>query len=210
MAIVPTVRTWSVGEVVTALTLNGIRDGLRFLLSGRPKLVLRQTTQQVVPMTGGSALAFQFEGIDSDGMFDGATDATKVTVQTAGWYRALALLTVDASNCSINTAPATAAQVKGGLLSANPNQAWSVNVTVQVTSGGINDIVLWGSGGAGWGNYSAKAQAAGLVYLNAGDVIQVFATHDPGLFEDGTLKTSAYATGNDGSVSRLELEWVSS
>lgn len=204
MADVPTPRSWTVGEVVTALKLNGIRDALRFLLSGTPLLVLRQTAVQTIYFSQWSKLAFQTEGADTDGMFDAGIDATQVSVQTPGWYRVTAVLAVDPSAAAVNSGSETA-QTRGGALSADPNRNWGCTVAVAI--GG--DYALMNSSGAGWGTGVQTFQASGLVYLNAGDTLSVWAVSDAGIY-DGTLKTAAAQVGFDGSVCRLELQWVSS
>lgn len=85
MATVPTPRTWTVGELLTAAKLNtDLRDGLTFLLS--PPLAVLKASAGTVTGGGDKPIAFQLEDIDRDGGHSTVTNVTRYTAQTAGWY----------------------------------------------------------------------------------------------------------------------------
>lgn len=88
MATVPAPRTWTVGELLTAAKLNtDLRDGLNFLLSGKPLALLTKTVGQSIPTGGGTNLVtWDAETIDRDGGHSNSVNNTRYTVQTAGWY----------------------------------------------------------------------------------------------------------------------------
>lgn len=87
MATVPVPRTWTVGELLTASKMNtDLRNGLNFLLSGKPLAVLQRTATQSFTNNTPAFVTWNTELIDRDGGHDNATNAQRYTAQTAGWY----------------------------------------------------------------------------------------------------------------------------
>ncbi len=85
MVAIPFQRTWGVGEEVTAALLNAnIRDGYNFVLKDRPLLRISAGTSTSIPNATWTAISFNTEHTDTDGMF--APTSTTVTVQTSGMY----------------------------------------------------------------------------------------------------------------------------
>ena len=93
MATLPTPRTWTVGELLTAAKLNtDLRDGLLFLFNpplcslqtgSTTQSIANNTTTDIVFSTAASAI----ELVDSDGMHSLVTNTARVTAVTAGWYK---------------------------------------------------------------------------------------------------------------------------
>ena len=85
MATVPSPRTWTVGELLTAAKLNtDLRDGLNFLLAP-PRVLTQKSTSQTG--LGGStfhAVTWDNEITDTDGGHSNSTNNTRYTIQTAG------------------------------------------------------------------------------------------------------------------------------
>ncbi|MFI7643748.1 hypothetical protein [Nonomuraea sp. NPDC049400] len=93
MATVPTPRTWTVGELLTAAKLNtDLRNGLNFLLSGKPLAILGKTGNQTIPNSAWTTITWNSETVDRDAGHDNATNNSRYTAQTAGYYRVVAAL----------------------------------------------------------------------------------------------------------------------
>lgn len=87
MATVPNPRTWTVGELLTAAKMNtDVRDGLNFLLAGKPLASLYSTTS-VNSNNTFVLVPWNNEVLDRDGGHDNVTNNNRYTAQTAGWYR---------------------------------------------------------------------------------------------------------------------------
>jgi hypothetical protein len=86
MATLPTPRTWTVGELLTAAKLNAdLRDGLNFLL--RPPLcILELNHSQSIPYNNDTIINLDYERVDTDNGHSTTTNPERYVVQTAGWY----------------------------------------------------------------------------------------------------------------------------
>jgi hypothetical protein len=87
VATIPVPRTWVPNEFVTDVIMNGstgIRDALNFLLSP-PTVQVRRTTAQSIPNTTATAISFDAEDSDNDGMHS-AGSPTRLTCVTPGTY----------------------------------------------------------------------------------------------------------------------------
>ncbi|WP_326829675.1 hypothetical protein OIE13_05935 [Streptosporangium sp. NBC_01810] len=84
--IVPSPRTWVVGEILTAAKLNtDIRDAINFLLS--PPLFELNHSSGISPATSTQAvMPFDTETIDRDNGHSTVTNSSRYTSQTAGYY----------------------------------------------------------------------------------------------------------------------------
>lgn len=88
MATLPSPRTWTVGELLTAAKLNtDLRDGLNFLLSGKPLCKLKLSASVSV---SNQNIPWSVEDVDRDNGHSTVTNTDRYTAQTAGWYRATA------------------------------------------------------------------------------------------------------------------------
>jgi hypothetical protein len=87
MATVPTPRTWTVGELLTAAKMNtDVRDGLNMAIKP-PFCALQSTVATSVPNGGsGANIAFDVEHFDSESMHSTSSNTHRITAQTAGWY----------------------------------------------------------------------------------------------------------------------------
>ena len=87
MATVPTFTTFVAGAVLTAAQLNAnVRDAGNFFLS-TPVCELRQTAAQSIPNSSVTAINFDTEDIDTDGMHSTSTNTSRATAVTAGRYQ---------------------------------------------------------------------------------------------------------------------------
>ena len=88
MATVPVPRTWVNGEFVTDAIMNGstgIRDALDFLLDP-PGAQVRRGTAQSIPNNTATAIVFDTEDLDNDGMHSLVTNPSRLTCVTPGRY----------------------------------------------------------------------------------------------------------------------------
>jgi hypothetical protein len=86
VATVPSPRTWTAGELVTAAYMNGLRDALNFLLNP-PVGEFQQTVAQSVATGSWTDLTFDGETIDSDNAHSTVTNTPRYTVQTPGMFQ---------------------------------------------------------------------------------------------------------------------------
>lgn len=86
MATVPSEITWVTGQVVTAAQLNSnLRDAVNFII-GPPMWVIRQTAAQSIADSAVTALTWDTEDLDRDGVHSTVTNTSRCTAQTQGWY----------------------------------------------------------------------------------------------------------------------------
>lgn len=86
MGTVPSYRTWVVGEIVTAAFMNtNIRDSGLFLI-GTPFAEVFQAVAQSVANATFTAATFDSTLVDSDGGHSNATNNTRYTGKTPGWF----------------------------------------------------------------------------------------------------------------------------
>jgi hypothetical protein len=88
VATVPAEMTAVAGAVLTAAQWNtNVRDAVNFL-TNPPACEIRQTVAQSIP-TGGTttALLFDVEDFDNDGMHSTASLTSRITAQTAGRFQ---------------------------------------------------------------------------------------------------------------------------
>lgn len=92
MATVPTPKTFSVNEVLTASTMNTeIRDAQKFLLDP-PRVFAQNVTAISVPNAAYAAVALITEQYDTDGMHDTVTNNSRFTCITPGLYDLKAMI----------------------------------------------------------------------------------------------------------------------
>ena len=160
---VPSPRTFTVSETETGGYLNTVRDALNFLLN-RPVAVITQTTAQ--SNSTASAITFNATTVDTYGGHSNSTNNSRYTAQVAGWY-----------------------WVRGNVLfvsnvTGNRSCQLYKNGTALTTS-----FVVYPAAST---NYAAMGfETSTLVFLNAGDYVELFASQDSG----GALNTYV-ATGS--------------
>jgi len=85
MATVPSPKTWTVGELLTAAKMNQeVRDPLNFLLSTKPICILKRTATQSVSY--GAAVQYDTEIVDRDNGHSTSSNSHRYNVGTAGLY----------------------------------------------------------------------------------------------------------------------------
>lgn len=92
MATLPSPRTWTSSEQVTAAKLNAdIRDSFNFYKQP-PLARLRKSASQSVPNSTSTVVTWDTEVIDRDAGHSNVTNNSRYTAQTAGWYHLRATL----------------------------------------------------------------------------------------------------------------------
>lgn len=85
MATLPTVPTFTAGEDPTAAKMNALATAVSFLYDDRPlAVVCRSSSTQ--SMASGAEVSFDTVLKDNDDMVDLGTNATRITIKTAGLY----------------------------------------------------------------------------------------------------------------------------
>ncbi len=86
MGVVPVMRTWVAGEIVTASFMNSnVRDAGNFLLA-RPAAVLRQTVAQTIPNNVWTGVNFDTEDLDRDNGHSTVSNTSRYVAATPGFY----------------------------------------------------------------------------------------------------------------------------
>lgn len=97
MATVPTVYDWIAhdGLFATAADLEaGVGDPLSFLMNP-PECQVRRGTVQSIPNSTVTAIAFDTEDIDNDGMHSTVSSTTRLTIATTGRYQISGVIPYD-------------------------------------------------------------------------------------------------------------------
>lgn len=86
MATIPSEITWVSGQVVTAAQLNSnLRDAVNFLIN-LPVVELQQTVAQSIPNSAFTAITWNSEQVNNDGMHSTSTNPSRITAVTTGRY----------------------------------------------------------------------------------------------------------------------------
>lgn len=91
MATVPAMRTWAPNDAMTAALLNGQLRDLGALVTKPPRAIVRQGTAQSIPNALFTAITWDVEDEDTDGMH--ATGANSLVCVTPGVYMVAADVT---------------------------------------------------------------------------------------------------------------------
>lgn len=164
MATVPSFRTWSSGETVTAAYLNAnIRDAGNYWVTNRPRAKLRATAVQSIPDNAATPVNFDTEDMDNDSGHSTVTNTSRYTAQTQGWFM-----------CS--------GSVAHGASTAGTSRSADIAVNGTVVVGATN------SSGPRPGGTGAMTQASATVvtFLNTGDYVELRALQNSG----GALNTA--------------------
>ncbi|GIG57403.1 hypothetical protein Lfu02_17750 [Longispora fulva] len=150
----PTLRTWTAGEVVTAAQLNAnVRDTGNFLLAP-PLASLKQNTAQ--PFASASWTAFTFDGLDFDreNGHSITTNNSRYTAKTAGWHLVI----------GTGYWPSNAAGGRQVGLRINGGNIFAKQVVPTVGAGGFNLALT----------------TSAITYLAVGDYIELLGYHTVG------------------------------
>lgn len=86
---VPSPRTWSVNDLVSAALLNtNIRDAVNFLANA-PLFLGWQSAAQSIPNSVFTAVALDTNAVDTYNGHSTVTNNTRYTAQVAGWYECI-------------------------------------------------------------------------------------------------------------------------
>jgi hypothetical protein len=169
---VPSPRTFSVNEVQTAAFLNSIRDALSFLVNV-PIATIYQTASQTLTASGTAyAVAYDSTAVDTYGGHSNTVNNSQYVSQVPGWYIVTGAVVFSPSTSG------TYRKIQG-----YHNGSVVAYAASQVP--GVNNA----------SNATAVPIAPTIVYLNAGDYIQLYATCDvAGLTITPNASNASYAT----------------
>lgn len=146
--IVPALRTWSAGEIVTAAMLNAnVRDAINFLLA-RPYVSVYASATQSTTTAVWALILMQSEETDNDGMHSTSSLTSRLTAVTPGWY-----------------------QVSGQVAFSGTSNVGSRNARLAVNGSAVTasgQTTTTGNAGVGIANLTTRA-----VFLNAGDYVEI-------------------------------------
>lgn len=155
MATIPTIHSWTTGEVATAANLNNDTVSTWNFLSAKPLCVLRQTTIQTVPTATWTGINFDTEDLDRDNGHSTVSNTSRYVAQTAGWY-----LVTGQVNMSSNTTSARFAcfQINGTNryakdgrtpLTGGSNTPATTNTVLYLNVGDYAEFAAWQGTGSG-------------------------------------------------------------
>lgn len=163
----PTPRNWIAGEVDTGAYMNAVRAWMQFLQTP-PAAKLRQTAAQTTASGTAAAVVFDTEDLDVDGGHSTTSNTSRYVAQVAGWYWV--------SGTVGFTGNATGSRLAwlqlNGLVSGT---------TVLGTEVGFGTVPNAG--------HVELTVPATLVYLNAGDYIELVA------FQSSTINLNTFLSG---------------
>lgn len=160
---VPSPRTFQPNEIETGANFNSLRDGLLFLLNP-PEAVVYQTTVQTLTTGTPAMVSFDTTSVDTYGGHSNVTNNSRYTGQVPGWYW------VDGTVAFNNIA--------GG------------NRLLQIFKNGSVVPQYAYAGPAGSTNIFTTINCSGLVFLAAGDYLEIQAFQDSG----GNIATHTLAS----------------
>lgn len=103
MATIPSFRTWTTGEVVTAAMMNSnVRDAGNFFLSW-PVCEARQTVAQSLPNNSATGVTFDTNDIDTDSAHSTVTNPSRYTAKTQGRFQVSGKCSFTANATGIRT-----------------------------------------------------------------------------------------------------------
>jgi hypothetical protein len=116
MATVPTIPSFTASTVASIASLDQLRQCGNFIGTQQVAVSLKRSTDQTgIVANVATAVAWNVEELDSDGMFS-VGNPTRVTVVTRGWYRFHVVLPLP----NVATAASTAAYLQVTFGSSNP------------------------------------------------------------------------------------------
>lgn len=164
MTAVPTVRTWTSSEIVTAANMITYINGPISWLLAPAILYVRQTGAQTLTTAVAAAVTFGAEDVDSTGMHSTVTNTSRATAVYPGYYW-------------------------GG-----NGVGYAANATgVRACEWWINGAIINGGGVilAAFATVTARIPGRGIIfYLNVGDYVETYAFQNSG----GNLNTAVTGT----------------
>lgn len=145
---VPAPRTATVSEVETGAYANSWRDALNFLLNVPAAFVTQATPQSALTINTWTAISFDASVFDSYGGHSNSTNNSRYVAQVAGWYMCF------------------------GCVSYN-NSVTTGNRGATIAKNGTNVQGAAGFGPAITGNPPTMPSPPCIVFLNAGDYVEV-------------------------------------
>lgn len=179
MAVVPTPATFAFGTPAPSATMTtGVGDPLRFLLAPPIAELWQDTGVSLVTSGTYQALGFNQEDVDSANGHSTTTNTSRYTAVYSGWYR-----------------------IGGGVAivsdgSGTGNRA--VKIYVNGTPAQASLVLERGLSG----NTCGVPVRSKLVYLNAGDFVEIYAMQSSG----GALLTAGDSVGG---ATSMNVEFVS-
>ena len=171
MATLPTQRTWTTSEGVTAAYLNSnVRDAVNFFLNA-PSARVYNSFALSIPHAVSTLLSFDSERYDNDTIHTGASPG-RLTCQTAGVYAIYANIAWAANVTGIR---GLSIQVNGNVIAtqdlpAGSGQAMSVATQWKMAVGDYVEIAAYQASG---GNLNVnqdgtRSPEAGMTWISAG------------------------------------------
>lgn len=144
---VPSQRTWTTGDIVTAAMMNAnVRDAVNFLAQP-PLFVGYQATAQAIPATAWTAINLDSSVADTYSGHSNTVNNSRYTAQVAGWYFMFGVVAYSSNATGVRFA------------------AFYVN--------GSANIQLPASSEAAVSGYQTLTACAGLVYLPLGSYVEL-------------------------------------
>ena len=84
--IVPSTRIFTAGEVETGAYLNSAVTNMGNFMLGKPVAQLTSTATTAVTLTTATPIPFSVANLNRDNSWSSATNPSRYTAQTAGWY----------------------------------------------------------------------------------------------------------------------------
>lgn len=148
--------TYTVGQKLTAASLNSIVTDLTYGFNGKPLAILTQTVAQSIPASAWTAITLDSTTLDRDGGHSNSTNNSRYTCQTAGYYTIFALGSF-----------ATSVTTGRRLIGIRQN-----NTGTAAPSAVRNDSV--------WVGNPQSISCSCLIYLAVGDWVEVLLYQDTG------------------------------
>lgn len=178
MATVPTFITWVAGSVLTAAQLNSTaRDGGNFWLTVKPACRVRQTVVQSIPNSAYTAITYDAEDYDNDGMHSTSTNTSRITCVTPGRY-----IIVAADSVAVSATGIRIIQVRTTLAASGTRVGASLLVPAQGTT-------------------NADLSTAWSDYLFAGDYFEAI------LFQNSGGALNTVPSSNNTSLASCSVYW---
>lgn len=189
MATVPNPKTWAPGTVPTASEFNtDIRDVINFLKAPQRVLVSNNADVDLTTQTW-HLLTWNSEVTDTEGIHSTASNTSRLTAVTPGWYSAWCAVRweVNSSNGSrqIQIREGSAGSESGGTMVALDIRHTQDNVLVN----------------------GSTQHCMGMVQLGVGDYVEAFVWHD----YDGSLSDNVeidHISGGGATTVRFGMTWI--
>lgn len=156
---VPVPITWTVGEVVTASQLNGLRDALDYLLN--PPIFAATQTSATTPWTTWSVVGVQSVSVDTYSGYSSSNGG--YIAQVAGYYQTTGVVCYAQATTGFRSAgvQVNSTRVPGSIQDLTPDSDFpcvaSVPVTVYLNVGDLVQLVGYVGGGTNVGTSASHS-----------------------------------------------------